>query len=67
MDVFHRYLSSIEASIQVADASKPGDELGAVLMVVELVLGPKLYPMQQHPLQRYALSHYGIAAHPMHV
>jgi hypothetical protein len=30
---------SIEAGLWVADASKPSDELGAVLMVVELVLG----------------------------
>jgi hypothetical protein len=40
---------SVEAGLWVADASKPSDELGLVLMVVELVLGPKVYPTQQHP------------------
>ena len=40
---------SVEAGLWVADASKPGDELGAVLMVIEPVLGPKVYPTQQHP------------------
>ena len=39
---------SVEAGLWVADASKPGDELGVVLMVVELVLGPMLFPTQQH-------------------
>jgi hypothetical protein len=40
---------SVEAGLWVADASKPSDELGLVLMVVEPVLGPKVYPTQQHP------------------
>ena len=40
---------SVETSLWVVDASKPSDELGAVLMVVEPVLGPKVYPTQQHP------------------
>jgi hypothetical protein len=40
---------SIEAGLWVADASKPGDELGSVLMVAELILGPTLDPMQQQP------------------
>ena len=35
---------SVEAGLRVANASKPGDELGAVLVVVELVLGPTLLP-----------------------
>ena len=35
---------SIEAGLRVADASKPSDELGAVLVVIEPVLGPKVYP-----------------------
>jgi hypothetical protein len=51
---------SVEAGLRVADASKPGDELGAVLVVIESVLGPKVYPTQQHQLQWYALSHYGV-------
>ena len=34
----------VEVGLRVADTSKPDDELGTVLMVVELVLGPKLYP-----------------------
>ena len=55
---------SVEIGLQVADASKPGDELGVVPMLVEPVLGPTLDPMQQHPPQWYALSHYGVAAHP---
>jgi hypothetical protein len=55
---------SVEAGLRVADASKSSDELVVVLMVVELVLGPKVYPTQQHPPQWYASSHYGIAAHP---
>ena len=58
---------SIEAGLWVADASKPGGEFGAVLMVIELVLGPKVYPTQYHPPQWYALSHYGVAAHPTHL
>ena len=58
---------SIEAGLRVADASKPGDELGAVLVVIEPVLGPKVYPTQQHPSQWYAPSHYGVTAHPMHL
>ena len=40
---------SIEAGLRVADASKPSDELGAILMVIEPVLGPMLDPTQQHP------------------
>ena len=59
--------SSVEVGLRVADASKLGDELGVVLMVVEPVLGPKVYPTQQHPLQWYAPSHYGITAHVMHL
>ena len=39
---------SIEAGLWVADASKPSDELSVVLVVVELVLGPMLFPTQQH-------------------
>jgi hypothetical protein len=35
---------SVEAGLRVADASKPGDELGAVLVVIEPVPGPKVYP-----------------------
>ena len=58
---------SIEAGLRVANASKPGVELGTVLMVVEPIPGPKVYPTQQHPPQWYASSHYGIAAHPMHL
>ena len=58
---------SVEVGLRATDASKPSDELGAVLMVIELVLGPKVYPMQQHPLQWYAPSHYGVAAHPTHL
>ena len=44
--VFHKddMHPSIEAGLWVTDASKPSDELGAVLMVVEPVLGPKVYP-----------------------
>ena len=44
--VFHEdgAYPSIEAGLWVADASKPGDELGEVLMVVEPVLGPMLDP-----------------------
>ena len=41
---------SIEASLQVANVSKPSNELGTVLRVVELVLGPMLDPTQQHLL-----------------
>ena len=37
---------SVEAGLRVANASKPGDELGVVLLVLELVLGPTLDPMQ---------------------
>ena len=40
---------SVEAGLWVVDASKPGDELGTVLMVVEPVPGPMLDPTQQHP------------------
>ena len=40
---------SVEVGLRVTDASKPADELGMVLMVVEPILGPKVYPMQQHP------------------
>ena len=40
---------NVEAGLWVVDASKPSDDLGAVLMVIEPVLGPKLYPSQQHP------------------
>jgi hypothetical protein len=58
---------SVEAGLRVADASKPGDELGAVLMVIEPVLGPMLDLTQQHPPQWYALSHYGFIAHPTHL
>jgi hypothetical protein len=35
----------IEVGLQVVDASKPGDELGAVLMVIEPLLEPTLHPM----------------------
>jgi hypothetical protein len=44
--VFHEdgAYPSVEAGLRVTDASKPGDELGVVLMVVESVLGPKVYP-----------------------
>ena len=35
---------SVEAGLRVADASKPSNELGAVLVVVEPVPGPKVYP-----------------------
>jgi hypothetical protein len=58
---------NIEADLWVADASKPSDELGVVLMVVEPVLGPKVYPMQQHLPQWYVPSHYRVAAHPTHL
>ena len=46
--VFHKddVHPSIEVGLWVADASKPGDELGTVLMVVEPLLGPTLHPMQ---------------------
>jgi hypothetical protein len=49
--VFHEDSAhpSVEVGLRVADASKPGDELGTVLMVVEPVLGTKVYPTQQHP------------------
>jgi hypothetical protein len=40
---------SVEAGLRVAYTSKPGDELGVVLVGIELVLGPKVYPTQQHP------------------
>jgi hypothetical protein len=36
----------VEAGLWVANASKPSDELGAVLMVIELVPSPKFYPAQ---------------------
>ena len=39
---------SVEAGLQVADASKPSDELGTILLVKEPVPGPKVYPTQQH-------------------
>ena len=67
--VFHKdgALPSVEAGLRVADASKPSNELGAVLMVIEPVLDPMLDSTQQHPPQWYALSHYGIAAHPTHL
>jgi hypothetical protein len=58
---------SIAAGLWVADASKPSDELGAVLVVVEPVLGPKVYPTQQHLPQWYAPSYYGVAAHLTHL
>jgi hypothetical protein len=35
---------SIEAGLWVANASKPTDELGVVLVVVEPILGPMLDP-----------------------
>ena len=41
---------SLEAGLWVANASKPSEELSAVLVVIELVLGPMLDPTQQHPL-----------------
>jgi hypothetical protein len=49
--VFHKdgVHPSIEVGLQVVDASKPGDELGVVLVVVEPVLGPNVYTTQQHP------------------
>ena len=67
--VFHEdgAYPSVEVGLRVADASKPGDDLGVVLMVIEPILGPKMYPTQQHPLQWYAPSHYGITAHPAHL
>jgi hypothetical protein len=37
---------SIEAGLWVVDSSKPNDELGVVLMVVEPIAGPKVYPTQ---------------------
>jgi hypothetical protein len=40
---------SVEAGLRVADARKYSDELVTVLVVVKLVLGPKVYPTQQHP------------------
>ena len=45
--VFHKDGAhpSVEVGHWVVDASKPSDELGAVLVVVEPVLGPKVYPM----------------------
>ena len=55
---------SVEAGLRVADASKPGDELGVVLMVVEPILGPTLDPTQQHLAQWYAPSHYGVTIDP---
>ena len=50
--VFHEDSAhlSTEASLQVANVSKPSNELGIVLRVVELVLGPMLDPTQQHLL-----------------
>ena len=44
--VFHKdgMHPSVEAGLWVADASKPGDELSTVLMVIESVLGPMLGP-----------------------
>ena len=44
--VFHEDAAhpSVEAGLRVADISKPGDELGVVLMVIEPVLGPMLGP-----------------------
>ena len=49
--VFHEdgACPSVEACLRVADASKLGNDLGVVLVVVEPILGPKVYPMQQHP------------------
>ena len=49
--VFHEDSAhpSIEAGLWVADASKPSDELGMVLMIIELVLGPTLDPTKQLP------------------
>ena len=40
---------TIKAGLRFANARKPSNELGVVLVVVELVPGPKVYPMQQHP------------------
>ena len=34
---------SVEVGLWVVDASKPSDELGTVLMVIEPALGPKVY------------------------
>ena len=44
--VFHKddVHPSVEVGLRVADASKLGDELGTVLVVVEPVLGPTLDP-----------------------
>jgi hypothetical protein len=67
--VFHEdgACPSVEAGLRVIDTCKPGDELGAVLVVIEPIPGPMLDPMQQHPPQWYALSHYGFATHPTHL
>ena len=45
---------NVEAGLWVADASKHGDELGTVLVVIEPVPGPMVYPTQQHLPQWYA-------------
>ena len=44
--VFHKDIvhPSVEAGLRVADTSKPGDDLGAILVVVEPVLGPTFDP-----------------------
>ena len=41
---------NLEVGLRIFDASKLGNELGVVLMVIELVPGPMLDPTQQHPL-----------------
>ena len=35
---------NVEVGLRVADTSKPSDELGTVLVVIEPILGPKLVP-----------------------
>ena len=48
--VFHEDCAhpNVEAGLRVTDASKPGDELGVVLVVVEPLLDPTLHPTKQH-------------------
>ena len=36
---------NIEVGLWIVDACKPSDELSMALVVIELVLGPKVYPM----------------------
>jgi hypothetical protein len=46
--VFHKdsVHPSVEAGLYIANASKPRDELGTVLVVIEPILGPTLHPKQ---------------------